>query len=395
LEFLAKHFEKLILVVCLLCILLGIYVVINGVRAGQEKIKQQYESAVEEVEGDKVLPDLDVTKLMAVQDSVKDRRVNLAINPPEIDDKKGALLYPKRYILCKRPSCGYVVSIKEEQCPFCSMRFDPFKETTIEDDTDKDGIPDLVEQRTYFLNYLDPFDARFDEDGDGFLNIEEYQLKTKMDNPESSPDLVHLLRIQDVRNIQLPFIFLSVKTLDSDKIDDWKVDFDFGRGRRQQVKINEEISRTGCTVSAISSDRSTVSVKNKDATIYQMKEKQIVSEEIATVSMRYLLTRNRNEASDRRLFVPLFLKIGSDLTLKKQKGEEIVEEYYRILRGTNKDDVVIGKLDAAKGNVVVEYIVLPLDIRKDFIAEPEGRTGPRMRTGEESGSPGRRPPARR
>ncbi len=369
-EFLAKHFEKLILVACLLCILLGIYVMVNGVRAGREKINRQYESAVQEVKGDKILADLDITKLRAVRDCVSDQRVNIAINPPEIDNKKGALLYPKRYILCKRPSCGYVVSINDEKCPFCSMLFDPFKETTMEDDTDQDGIPDLVEQRTYFLNYLDPFDARFDQDGDGFLNVEEYQLGTKMDDPESFPDLVHLLRIQDVRKIQLPFVFLTVKTLDSANKDDWKVDFDFGRGFRQQIRINEDIARTGFTVSGISADRTTVTVKSRDGTTYQMKEKQTVREEVATVSMRYLLTRNRREASDRRLFVPLFLKVGSDFTLKKQSGETLIEEYYRILRGTSKDDVVIAKLDAPKGNLVVEYTILPLDIKRDFIAEP-------------------------
>ncbi|NLZ64203.1 MAG: hypothetical protein GX902_10390 [Lentisphaerae bacterium] len=393
-EFLAKHYEKFILGACLLCILLGTFIAVNSVRAGQEKVRREYEDAITGVEGSKVLPELDLTTLLAVPDCVKDKRINLAINQPRVDDKKGSLLYPKRYVICKNPSCGMVSHISEEKCPFCNFVFDPFKETTPEDDTDQDGIPDLVEQKTYFLNYLDPFDAFFDFDNDGFLNIEEYQLKTKMDDPTSFPDLAHLLRVQDVRNIQLPFVFLTVKTLDSTNMADWKVDFDIGGGRKQQARINETI-RNGFVVTAISPDRATVTVKGPDGTVYQMTEKQIVREEVATVSMLYFLSRYRSDIRNRRLIVPMALKIGSEFTLKKNQGEVIVEEHYRILSGTAKDNVVMAKLDAPKGNVVVEYTIQPLNPRKDFLAEPEGSAAARMRGGEEPLSPGQRQLRRR
>lgn len=393
-EFLAKHYEKFILGACLLCILLGTFVVVNGVRASQEKIRLEYEDAIAGVEGSKVLPELDLTTLLAVPDCVRDNRINLAINQPRVDDKKGSLLYPKRYIICKRPSCALVTHISEEKCPFCNFAFDPFKETAPEDDTDQDGIPDLAEQKTNFLNYLDPSDAFFDFDSDGFLNLEEYQLKTKMDDPASLPDLAHLLRIQDVRNVQLPFVFLTVKTLDSSSMADWKVDFDIGGGRKQQVKINETI-RNGFVVTAISPDRTTVTVKSPDGTLYQMGEKQIVNEEIATVSMLYFLSRSRSDIRNRRLIVPMALKIGSEFTLKKNQGEAIIEEYYRILRGTAKDNVVVAKLDTHKGNVVVEYTILPLNPRKDFLAEPDGASSARSRGGEEPLPPGQRQPGRR
>ncbi len=390
-EFLAKHFEKLILSACLLSILLGTYLVVNGVKASREKIKEQYSVAVREVEGNKILPALDFSKLLAASDCVRDKRVNLAINQLRVDDKKGALLCPKRYVICKRPTCGAVTHISEEKCPFCNQTFDPFKETNPEDDTDRDGIPDLVEQRSGFLNYLDPFDARFDYDHDGFLNIEEYQLQTKMDDPRSFPDLVHLLRIQDVRNIQLPFLFMTVKTLDSSNMEDWKVDFDIGGGRKIQARLNEAIGRSGFVVSAISPDRSNVTVKNQEGTTYQMRERQIVSEQIATVSMRYLLTRNRNEARDRRLFVPMTQKIGSEFTLHKETEEGTIEGYYRILSGTTKDDVRVAKLDGLKGKVLTEHLIPTLDVQRDFSPDPEGGgRGPMMREGENLPLPRRR-----
>ncbi|MBT3720127.1 fibronectin type III domain-containing protein [archaeon] len=55
-------------------------------------------------------------------------------------------------------------------------------------DTDEDRIPDKYELKYTFLNPKDPSDASADEDGDGLTNLQEYRLKTDLDDEDSDGD---------------------------------------------------------------------------------------------------------------------------------------------------------------------------------------------------------------
>ncbi len=390
-EFLAKHYEKLILGACLLCLIGGIFLVVNGVTGEQKRLETTFSEANAKVGGNKILAALDLSSLKKVTDSLQDPRLRLAVMEPVIDAKKGSLLQAKRYILCKNFQCGNLIHVKMDKCIFCGQSQDPYRDVTPEDDTDGDGIPDLEEQKWDFLNYLDPYDAYFDYDGDGFLNIEEYRANTAMHDPDDYPPLAHLLRAIQVVKRQLPFQFSRVRTLGSEIKSDWKMEFLIGRGARNAVKINEEIV-PGYKITSVNEAKDTVTVESSDGKSYTMRMGQDVEEEIATAQMLYLASRERNS---RKLFVTR--KIGEDFFLEKMKGGSVNREFYRILSGTGRDDLIVGQLDEEKGKVIAEFKLNPLDAKKDFLPEVEGQGIQRNIGQPASNQPGnfRRQPLRR
>lgn len=390
-EFLAKHYEKLILGACLLCLIGGIFLVVNGVTGEQKRLEATFSDANSKVNGNKILPALDLSSLQTASASLQDPRVKLAIIESAKDTKKGSLLQAKRYILCKNFKCGNLIHVKMDKCIFCGQSQDPYRDVTAEDDTDRDGIPDLEEQQWEFLNYLDPYDAYFDYDGDSFLNLEEYRAKTAMDDPDEFPALAMLLRVIQVGKRRLPFQFVRVRTLDSEIKSDWKMEFIVGRGARQSVKFNEEIV-SGYKIVSVNEAKDAVTVESSEGKRYTMPSGEVVEEDIPTAQMLYLASRDRNS---RKFFINR--KIGEEFFLEKMKAGVPSREFYRILSGTGRDDLVVGQLDAEKGKVTGEFSINPLDVKKDFLPEVEG-SGLQRNTGEPGfNQPGnfRRQPLRR
>ncbi len=370
-EFLIKHYEKLILGACLLCLIGGIFLVVNGVTAEQKRLEKTFQEANAEVGGTKILPALDMSHFASVRNSLQDERLRLAVLEPSKDAKKGSLLQSKRYVLCKNQQCGNLIHVRTDKCAFCGRTQDPYKDVTPEDDTDGDGIPDLVEQKSGFLNYLDPYDAYFDYDGDGFLNIEEYRAGTDMQDPDDFPPLALLLRVIQVVNRQLPFQFVRVRTLDSELRSDWKMEFQVGRGPRVAVKFGEEIL-PGYKIINVNEAKNAATVESRDGKSYNMPVGQVVEEETATAQMLYLASRER---SSRKFFV--VRKIGEEFFLEKDKNGSAYQEFYRIISGTDRDDLLIGQLDEEKGRVTAEFKLKRLEVKKDFFPDVEAPRGQR------------------
>ena len=121
-EFLAKHYEKLILGACLLCLIGGIFLVVNGVTGEQKRLEATFSDANSKVGGNKILPALDLSGLQTVTASLQDSRTRVAITEPVKDAKKGSLLQAKRYILCKNFKCGNLIHVRMDTCIFCEAR---------------------------------------------------------------------------------------------------------------------------------------------------------------------------------------------------------------------------------------------------------------------------------
>jgi len=368
LDFLAKHYEKLILLACLLCLIAGIFAVISGVSKEENKLLELRESAIRKVGGDKILPPLDLSRVPTVEASLKDPRLFLSVMESSPDSKKGSLFQSKRYIICKNLQCGNLLHVSTDKCPFCGTEQDQYKDTKPEDDTDRDGIPDLVEKKyAHFLNYLDPYDAFFDEDGDGFLNIEEYQAGTDMENPEDFPPLALLLRVQSVGKIRLPFLVFRVRTLDSELKSDGKVDFQIpGGARRPAVKIGEEILG-GYKVSSINDAKDLVRVESREGKSYNMRIGETVEEEVPTAAMLFLASRERGGR-----MVRVIRKIGEEFYLEKDKSGKAYREHYRVLAGTSRDDLRVAQLDSPKGETIAEFDIKAVNVKRDFIPQVDG-----------------------
>ncbi len=82
--------------------------------------------------------------------------------------------------------CGRPIRYEASECPFC-LSEQPAMFDADKVDTDGDGIPDKMEI-SLGLDPQNPADGEGDLDGDGFTNLEEYEAKTDLRDPESHPD---------------------------------------------------------------------------------------------------------------------------------------------------------------------------------------------------------------
>lgn len=105
-----------------------------------------------------------------------------------------SLLVPQTRVMCV--DCRRPIPFEAEVCPFC-LAAQPEEEWDREDyDGDGDGMWDSWE-KTYGLDPADAADAGLDNDGDGFLNIEEFMANPRTDpsDPKSYPPPEARLRL--------------------------------------------------------------------------------------------------------------------------------------------------------------------------------------------------------
>lgn len=376
-DFLAKHYEKLVLGGGLLLLICSILLVANGIGARQINMRTTFEEAQKKVEGNKLIPPIDYSLFLRPEEVIYDKRVNFAFGSSTAMPAKGSLLEPKRYIFCKNQKCDLFLPFSSDECPVCRTKQEVIgKEPEPGDDTDADGIPDMVEQKHEFLNYLDPDDARLDFDNDGFLNVEEYQLKTAMDYAEEFPPLAALLRRMQIYKRSIPFKLRAVRKLDTPAKEDWKLEFvalNNARLNPPTNKLGEAVA--GYKITAVNDDGTEVMVVAPTGESYTMRRDAVVNEEQTAVRLVYLLSRQREHFVELLRRSLIDHRIGEEFELKKTKGEALYSEFYRILPLQGSEGVSIGLLDAAGGTVQKEFEIPSLDSKKDFLSTPAAGAG--------------------
>lgn len=107
---------------------------------------------------------------------------------------------------------------QNRKCPQCGKELPVAPEITKEDleetgdndpDRDNDGVLDEKEKE-FGMDSTDPHDARYDIDGDGFSSIFEINNNYAPNNPESHPPYWWRLRIDAIRQIELPVRFMAL-----------------------------------------------------------------------------------------------------------------------------------------------------------------------------------------
>ena len=136
-------------------------------------------------------------------------------NPPslsEVDAKKPSFLSSERRIFCRaeeggdpKKACGRPIPAESTECPFCHTKQPAL--VKIEVDSDHDGLPNEWELQ-YGFNPNDGKDAVADADGDGFTNLEEFNMKTDPKDAKSHPDYLDFVLVQGaLKQTFLPFYF--------------------------------------------------------------------------------------------------------------------------------------------------------------------------------------------
>lgn len=130
------------------------------------------------------------------------------------------LCTPARRLLCV--SCAQPIDWKAAVCPYCKTRQPEEKKIDLSTvDTDGDGMPDVWEVK-YGFSRMDPADADFDADGDGFTNLEEFEAKTDPSDPKSHPGYETRMSLKGIAGTKLPLRVINKMELPSTKDADGK-----------------------------------------------------------------------------------------------------------------------------------------------------------------------------
>lgn len=193
-------------------------------------------------------------------------------------------------VRCGHDDCGkiipYEIILQGAKCPMCDKEL--AKYVPIDDgsgsgsraqDSDRDGIPDLVELEAG----LDPYSAKDrlqDLDGDGFVNLYEYQQKTDIKDPKSHPPFYYALGVKRVERQLLRMRLKTVEETTSNK-KDWTIQIAIYPKIKEGKVAGKEVNRfraIGDTVE-IGRGRNAVKYTIKDVTFLGTKEVKMKGED--------------------------------------------------------------------------------------------------------------------
>lgn len=395
-DFLLKHYEKLILAFCLVSLLAGMIIVLLSMEKNTDEIQKQTNEATRYVSGGEILKKADIGS-SSIDEILTDKTKILNIlGDPKEPTPKGSLIAPVKMIVCSKKECANLLAYDMDVCPFCGTKQpDIQKESPEGHDTDMDGIPDSVEKKHEFLNYLDPTDAAKDQDSDGFSNLEEYKAGTKMDDPADFPRLA--LRFKCVAVVR-PIVKVKLEEIYTNRKDDkskWEIYFSFpnprnpgGRWRRATTLLtgdenDAKIANTGYKVvdATIEGTGEAEVQKAVIQNIQNPEEKYELIAKAEPVRSSRLQARivflERRESSEysRILRRSRFIYIGDEIEAQKNKGETPYSEFYRLLSADEATGVCkVGYLDEKGGKVLSEFVV-PKFVRETDLIETEARSG--------------------
>lgn len=181
-SWLSQNYDKLILVVILVALLLSAFFLFMEI--GQKR-QELAEAAWEKmaVEPKKVEP---IEPLLAQFDQMK----GVLNSPFQSGQFSNRMVVSELRVSCIE--CLKPIPFDATVCAFCQAK-QPAGISPDEMDSDGDGIPDKHE-RDHGLNPLDANDAAVDTDNDGFTNKEEWHSGTKLNDANDSPSPVAKLR---------------------------------------------------------------------------------------------------------------------------------------------------------------------------------------------------------
>ena len=192
------------------------------------------------------------------------------------------MLIPRFYFSGKPcPNCGRILKVPPDRP---KIR----RNIITADDSDGDGMSDAFE-KTHRLDANNPYDALYDADGDGFANIYEMEHNTDPTNARNHPPLWYRLRFVAVRRVVLP---VSFKALNTNKQTDplrWDIQLNL---RQKNARTGKETERT-----QMSRLNSTVQVEGRR---YRIKKvERILSDSSGSVRRRETADGMRKESEDK------------------------------------------------------------------------------------------------
>ena len=384
-EFLSKHYEKLILAFCLICLFFGIISVGLSDKSTTDALHKEEETAKRDVAKGDMIEKKGAAEYGIGKFLNDPRKILNILGDDGAPSPKGSLIEPNKLILCVNEKCNHLISLFANKCPFCGTEQPEMgKETAAGDDTDSDGIPDKVEIASKFLNYRDPTDARLDYDNDGFLNIEEFEQGTKMDDPDDFPKLANLLRTVKVFKTEVQLSLVDIERNNSDDDKKWDIivmafDPRQRKIRRMTRQLGDEVGGFTIHKAGFEGEGSmalpyiVVSSKNAPTDMYTIKKGRKTYHKNLMVRMLYLTTRDRNYAQMLFRRSVVVCRVGDEFPLVKNKTNARLTEYYKVLDANETENTIkVGLLKESKGQVEKEFTLRLFNMENDFIDNRRG-----------------------
>lgn len=230
-EFIKKHYEKLILLLLLVIFIASMFHVLTIVKQTGEIQEHHLQIPTRDPDYKIHSPDdpiFDVTELLK---STSLNWINPGPRNPDNADHYSDLAHVFPIVRC--PFCGKLIPRsymeKEQVCPFC--RNHDNKGANFVKPPDDVIVVVLPEEflTRYGINANDPDAPYYDMDNDGFSTIYEYQKKTDPKDPRSRPPLWNRLRVIDVGKVTLPVRLMALNTLDNKDPKTWELQINNGK----------------------------------------------------------------------------------------------------------------------------------------------------------------------
>ena len=186
---LAQNYEKLIVVVLLVALLLSALYLVLAIGRGRKGVVRQ----------DWVRPATEARMVQPADTNALAGELAALKAPFQSGALAGQMMVSPLRVACV--SCGKPIDYHAGICPFCSAR-QPAIPDPDKIDSDGDSLPDKFEM-AHALDPFNPGDAMADKDGDGFTNLEEYLATTSPSNASEYPSPPAKLRV--ARIVTHPF----------------------------------------------------------------------------------------------------------------------------------------------------------------------------------------------
>lgn len=255
-EFIKRHYEKLLLA-ALLLMFIGSMVYLAGIMRETGSIRLE-NLKIPTRAADFQMPDVKDPQFDSSKNLFGTARWQASTSRPGSRYQKfySDLVVTFGAARCGHDKCGRVIPLyyfgnKHENCPWCGRKLAaPPKQVTVvtgartSDDPDGCGIPHDI-KRQYGLpedvaeNVLD------DLDGDGFSNLYEYRQKTALNQPKSHPPMWHRLVVEKIERIKLPLQLKAIMAPDPNDKTRWDIQINYfdskGETRTEITMLNEGI----------------------------------------------------------------------------------------------------------------------------------------------------------
>lgn len=276
-NFLSKHYEKIVLALFLLVFVFSlVYLIVvfsKSTEITEEDLMVRPEGSdyekIFDSEGKENTSEDEKAKYAALKDLEDETAWRKSAIRDKNDDTFTDLLIP--FVAARCQGCHKIIpsiSYDKKKCPLCGCVLGAIKIKKIQTggDGDEDGMPDLYEASNG-LDIQDPGDKWSDADEDGFPNFTEFKAETKAGNAKSHPPLADRLRLAGFKRKKLNIKFVNVVTYNSKIKSKWIVQLKLKNKRNQW---RDSFKRIGDNLTL---DKKGLEVYELKDVIYKMEER--------------------------------------------------------------------------------------------------------------------------